>query len=84
MSIECYDGSLVPFDYPEYWACKDPASCTVSLLDNMSPIPPAYLTLLPSTPATVPHLGLIQFTCANGKKLTSDIDPVSDESSVTR
>ena len=77
LSVECYDGQFVPMDYPDYGACKDPKSCSVSQLDNFSPNPPSHLALLSGTPVTVPHLGVVHFICANGKTLTEDIDPVT-------
>jgi hypothetical protein len=77
LSLECYDGDFVKIDFPDYSACKDPSTCVLSQLDNLSPSPPSHLTLMSGSATTIiPHKGLIQFTCADGKNLTSDIDPV--------
>ena len=84
LSLECYDGSFVKIDFPDYSACKDPSTCVLSQLDNLSPSPPSYLTLMSGNATTIiPHKGLIQFTCANGKNLTSDIDPVRGSTNMT-
>ena len=73
--VECYDGSFVKTALPDYGSCKDPSSCALAQLDNLVPGMPSYMNLVSSTPI-VPHDGTIQFTCANGRKMTADIDPV--------
>ena len=74
--VECYDGKFVATDLPDYGSCRDPATCTLAQLDNMFPGMPSYMSLVTAT-QVIPHEGTIELTCANGRKLTSDIDPVN-------
>jgi hypothetical protein len=73
--VECYDGKFVKTELPDYASCRDPATCTLAQLDNMLPGMPSYMSLVTTT-QIIPHEGTIEFTCANGRKLTADIDPV--------
>ena len=73
--VECYDGIFVKTALPDYGSCQNPFSCALAQLDNMVPGMPSYMNLV-TTAATVPNAGTIQFTCAVGRKLTPDIDPV--------